>query len=190
MIVTMAAIASMAGCASPYMTDRGRDAADIFTATAGVGAGGKARVGPLHLGLLFNCAEAGLRGGEVVVSRPFEKSELGTPKSLDMLFFAYGLEAFEGGPLAPDRGKCFQSVTFVYLTAPAPESIVYGKTTKRASGRHAVYSPAPYWTEIEACVGLGGTLRLGFNPGELLDFILGWTTLDIFGDDLESKKLK
>ncbi len=31
----------------------------------------------------------------------------------------------------------------------------------------------------------GLTLGLGFNPGELLDFILGWTTLDIFKDDIE-----
>jgi len=33
-------------------------------------------------------------------------------------------------------------------------------------------------------VGLGGTVKLGLNPGELLDFILGWTTLDIFHDDI------
>ena len=31
---------------------------------------------------------------------------------------------------------------------------------------------------------LGRTLRFGFNPGELLDFILGWFTIDIYGDDL------
>jgi len=49
---------------------------------------------------------------------------------------------------------------------------------------------ASYWTQIEAVIGIGGTLRLGFNPGELLDFILGWTTIDIYGDDLEAKKQK
>jgi hypothetical protein len=35
-------------------------------------------------------------------------------------------------------------------------------------------------------LGLGGTLRLGFNPGELLDFILGWTAIDIYNDDAVS----
>ena len=32
--------------------------------------------------------------------------------------------------------------------------------------------------------------RLGLNPGELLDFGLGWTTLDIFADDLEARESK
>ena len=45
-----------------------------------------------------------------------------------------------------------------------------------------------YLTQIEVAAGLGGTLRLGFNPGELLDFILGFTTIDIFNDDLEKRK--
>ena len=43
-----------------------------------------------------------------------------------------------------------------------------------------------YLTQVEAVVGLGPSIRLGFNPGELLDFILGWVTLDIFNDDLNS----
>jgi hypothetical protein len=46
------------------------------------------------------------------------------------------------------------------------------------------------YTQIEIVGGVGGTLRVGFNPGELLDFILGWTTVDIFNDDLEAKKQK
>ncbi len=39
-------------------------------------------------------------------------------------------------------------------------------------------------------IGLGGTLRLGFNPGELLDFLLGWFTIDIYNDDIELNKRK
>ena len=26
-------------------------------------------------------------------------------------------------------------------------------------------------------------MRLGFNPGELLDFVFGWLGADLFGDD-------
>ena len=37
---------------------------------------------------------------------------------------------------------------------------------------------------IEVAVGLIRTIRIGFNVGELLDFIVGWTTLDICRDDL------
>src|SRR5690554_1302340 len=54
------------GCATPYMIDRGRDAADIFTATVGIGGGAKARVGPLHAGLFMNCDMYGLRNGVVI----------------------------------------------------------------------------------------------------------------------------
>lgn len=52
-------------------------------------------------------------------------------------------------------------------------------------------NPSTKWvynTQIEVAVGLVGTLRLGFNPGELLDFLLGWTTVDIFNDDLKKEK--
>jgi hypothetical protein len=41
----------------------------------------------------------------------------------------------------------------------------------------------PFFTQLDVSVGLFGSLRLGFNPGELLDLILGFTTLDIFADD-------
>ena len=34
------------------------------------------------------------------------------------------------------------------------------------------------------------TFRAGVNVGELIDFLLGWTTLDIFGDDLGAKNMK
>jgi len=45
-----------------------------------------------------------------------------------------------------------------------------------------------YYTEGEVALGCHYTVRLGVNPGELLDFLLGWTTLDIYGDDLEHAK--
>ena len=48
----------------------------------------------------------------------------------------------------------------------------------------------PYYTQIEVAVGFGGTLRLGCNPGEALDFIAGWFGIDIFGDDLNANRKK
>jgi hypothetical protein len=44
-----------------------------------------------------------------------------------------------------------------------------------------------YFTQIEVVGGFGLVLRLGFNPGELLDFVLGWATVDIYGDDSATK---
>ena len=47
--------------------------------------------------------------------------------------------------------------------------------------------PAPYMREkffIEVGVTLiAGSFDIGFNPLEFLDFLLGWTTLDMTGDD-------
>jgi hypothetical protein len=48
----------------------------------------------------------------------------------------------------------------------------------------SVSNRAFYYTQIEAAAGLWYTVRLGFNPGELLDFLLGWTTIDILSDDV------
>ena len=44
--------------------------------------------------------------------------------------------------------------------------------------------------QFEVAAGLGGTVRLGFNPGEFIDFICGWFTIDIYGDDIETAKEK
>jgi hypothetical protein len=46
-------------------------------------------------------------------------------------------------------------------------------------GRHRLQ----YYTQIEAVVALGPSFRFGFNPAELLDFLLGWFGVDIFHDD-------
>ena len=56
-------VASIFGCATPYIVDRNRDAADIFTAAVGERAGAKARIGPLHVGALIEVINRGLAGG-------------------------------------------------------------------------------------------------------------------------------
>lgn len=44
-----------------------------------------------------------------------------------------------------------------------------------------------YYTEVQVAVGVGFMIRLGVNPGEFLDFLLGFTTLDLYGDDVAGK---
>lgn len=183
-------VAFLSGCASTgYWANRRRDAADVVTLTVGAGVGVKAHVGPLQLGMFFNCAEAGLRGGGFVKNGMFEQSEMGWPKSFDAIFWAFGGEFFEGSPLSLERGKSYTAATFMYLTAAFPESLpasVFNgpKKTERPSGIVPKYNPVPYWTQIEAALGIGGTLRAGLNLGEFIDLVLGFTTLDIFGDDV------
>jgi hypothetical protein len=42
---------------------------------------------------------------------------------------------------------------------------------------------ARYLTQVEVVIAIGGSVRLGLNPLEAVDFVLGWTTLDVLGDD-------
>lgn len=178
-VLAMVVIANMTGCASPYTTNRVRDAADIFTATVGVGAGAKARVGPFHAGIFGNHDIVGLRGGTIDIFGLDPKRS-----------FALDIETLLIPIPGPYRDKVFAADMFI---GPGP------------AGRHRTaqfehLSPLPFcytsglrakqYTQIELAGGLLGTLRLGFNPGELLDFILGWTTIDIYGDDIEEKKKK
>jgi hypothetical protein len=167
-------LASLAvGCASPYMIDRGRDAADIFTATVGAGLGAKARVGPVNTGLYAGLGSQGIRGGSILdgmrpVPPPPPVSKLSQiPNSADYDILLWGEEQLDD-PLLDPRGKNFNATPVLPFLR---------------------ISRAPsYYTQCDITIGLIYSTRLGFNPGELLDFILGWTTIDIFTDDLEWKK--
>ncbi len=64
-ILTLLLPILVAGCSSTgYMADRGRDAADIFTLTLGVGTGVKLRAGPVILAAEQNSDLIGLRSGK------------------------------------------------------------------------------------------------------------------------------
>jgi len=171
------------GCVSTggYFADRGHDGADIFTATIGIGAGAKVRVGPLNTGLLFAGDYAGLRGGTAFRGFDATEGDFVTPIPL---FGEWGpLCAIDQYNLGYARRKDFIA---------GSEGLPLFVTDVHGTGRNAKASQRRpyYFTQIEIVAGLGGTIRLGFNPGELLDFILGWTTIDIFNDDLERRKHK
>lgn len=165
-----------AGCATGgYVGDRMHDAADVFTVSVGVGGGVKARVGPVQTGVLLDMPKAGLRGGRLSVYSG-EKEEF-IPENHDFQMVCFGVEGFS---LTDDlRHKGFQ--------AGATTSGEFGETyipffhRVRSSDHPASRS---YYTEIEVVLAVGGSVRIGFNPGELLDFLLGWFTVDIYGDDL------
>lgn len=155
------------------------DAADVFTVGVGVGGGAKARVGPVQAGVLFDLPRAGLRGGQLSVYGG-EKEEF-IPDNHDFQMVCFGVEGFS---LTNDlRHKSFQ--------AGAMASGDFGKTYipffhhLRSSDCTANHS---YYTQIEIVLAVGGSIRVGFNLGELLDFFLGWFTIDIYGDDLTKKR--
>jgi len=174
--IVMSVITSMTGCASTksYLVDRGHDAADILTATAGDGVGARARIGPIHAGLIFVGSEAGLRGGALI-------HNAGRCNPIDVELIGLGFEAFHPSRMldSADNTRC-DTKSF-----DAESTVVPFITTKFIGDSPLVH---PYWTQCDVQIGLIRSLRIGINPGELLDFILGLTTLDIYGDDLEIRK--
>ena len=173
-VIGVAFSAICAGCATKgYIGDRMHDAGDIFTATVGLGAGGKARVGPLQVGLLINGEIGGVRCGECSLLFPGEI--VGPVETL---------------PIYPYRGRdgFFKNVVPAEHNIPLQRGKAFVASTHRYVPFVATADQAEYYTQIEAVIALGVSIRLGFNPGELMDFILGWTTIDIYGDDIEWKK--
>ena len=148
------------------MKDRGRDAADIFTATFGGGYGAKARVGPLAGGLFLGQDKYGLRGGKM---NTFAESDF-APAGLDATCTFLSVDSLEFEH--QDR----RNKSYTAFFGPF--------------GLFCMSEPPPeyYYTQIEVAAGVVGSARLGLNPGEFADFVLGWTTLDIYNDDLGKKR--
>jgi hypothetical protein len=167
------------GCASTkaFFADRGRDALDMVTLGAGIGWGAKVRTGPLQTGLLADMSMASLRGGELHVDS--RKSPSGEPTLLayEGQVIACGSEIFESCDLP--RNKNFVASTWLH-EEPKGAFFYRGVQPKQDPAVHVPY----YWTQFEVVADVGIGIRAGVNPGEILDFILGWTTLDIFHDDI------
>jgi len=173
-LVLLAALTvACTGCATySYLVDRTRDAADVFTVTVGTGGGAKVRVGPVQVAAISNSDLVGLRAGKVfwdgngLIANREVYSPLPILSSRYMRAM-FGLEGFSHGvgSISSFRRKD------IIARSPFP-FVVLGDS-------------APYYTQIEAAGGLLLTLRLGFNPGELVDFVLGWLFLDIYSDDVE-----
>ena len=161
-------LAVLSGCAQRpgYFADRGRDAADIFTATAGYGLGAKAELGPLQIGLIGDRDLWGLRGGAV---DSFDKTENWEAS----VVFTTVLHFSPENPSVEERGKelCLGSVGPILV--------------EQASSKGSE-NDGSYYTQIEVAAGAGLNLRLGVNPGEMLDFALGWFGVDIYGADIRT----
>jgi hypothetical protein len=142
------------------------------TIAGGLGAGAKARVGPFALGLLYHREAIGLRGGALYKDLSFYNN-IG-----DFHLAVLGHESFSPYEypknIWEERKKRYYTP---YLIIPMPIACPSSQKIETFA----------YLTQIEAVIGFGPSIRLGFNPGELLDFVLGWTTLDIFHDDLNKK---
>ena len=200
LLLLLGLITISTGCASPYMVDRGRDAADIFTATVGYGVGVKAQVGPIQTGLFANRDYAGLRGGIFEAPGFTGRHSDYLFHDIDLLLYRYSMLQSENR-LLRDRHKDtapigFGPITYLFWGHKRPKNVPRVSFWESPVGwlfDGMGYDQTPsyyHYTQIEVAVGVGPSIRLGFNPGELLDFLLGWFTIDIYSDDLEWKKRK
>ena len=195
-----------AGCASAYWRDRANDLGDITSVSFGTGLGVRAQAGPVATGLGAQMDVAGFRGGRFFADRrAFDLEPLGW--SVDLVCASanlFGLRPVDGTqePFDPDvdaRGKyrgryngCIEGAFIPFwlfgeplhpgehggtADAPPPYPVAPGRAAPKDHW-------SPDWTHLEIAAALGVGVRLGFNPGELLDFLLGFFGADLYGDDL------
>lgn len=169
----------LAGCAQPYWANRVRDAADIFTVAAGVGAGASVRMGPVAAGLTESADLAGLRGGR------FARFALKKEEAMEVKILCFGFEWLAKKP--DPRGKNYVATTgLVVQGPPGRQRNLYlpfiSLPCRGPATAPRLHRAGLAQIEVQAACLLG--LRLGFNPGEALDFLLGWGNFDYLEDDL------
>lgn len=168
-VVACLAVTALA-CSSPYLTNRVRDAADVATISFGYGVGVRARVSAIGAGLFANRDVMGLRGGRLGMLY-----EQGGPPVSDVDLLVYRMEVFSPpGEVVDQRHKDFMAVGIGPWTRGGEFELF----------RHSAATPQ-FYTQIEVAAGLGPSIRLGMNPGELIDFVVGLAGVDLFSDDIE-----
>lgn len=164
-LLPILALLGLTGCT--WLRQRGEDALDVLTLAAVAGGGVGVDIGPLGVGLDYFEDLAGLRGGAVGINRPLAPAD---GRHVQLLLLGYESTPPVAGALA--RGKCF---TVIKAPIGIPDTETLGQVPPPF---------APCWTRVEAVIGLWFGLRVGINPGELVDFLVGWTGLDLYADDL------
>ncbi|XDD49669.1 hypothetical protein AB3N59_14900 [Leptospira sp. WS92.C1] len=157
-----------------YLASRVKDFAEIFTLTINTNEyGARAIVGPLSLGLHMqtdknagripniNISSFGLQGGLI---GPKNSSEL------TILFLTIGDISLASGKYGYQLNRVKQSHYLPF------------KVKGEAGSSHL---KSFEYTRLGVSAGLYLGLRAEVNPGELLDFLLGFLGVDIYDDDFE-----
>lgn len=185
----------LCGCTTDYWNDRGNDVMDIFTFTGGTGFGAAFRGGPLHAGLGFYDEGCGLRGGcigqkgELVSATVPVKEGLKNYRNETVKKYTYPVGVT--GEYTFGYSEDFyagRTANKSFVSADNPDLIFYGYplfcgAACPMENQDEVPFLLPYYTQFDVMgAGLFG-FRFGLNPGEMLDFLFGFTTLDIYLDD-------
>ncbi|MCE9597423.1 MAG: hypothetical protein K8S54_05585 [Spirochaetia bacterium] len=162
-----------------YLKNRGADLSDIATATVVLNAyGGKMYAGPLGLGLhkegIFLTRECVMEGehcssGNIPIPKYIPAIDLGNrngPSAWSNLGETVGLTYLEDSSviLGMDRAKSLH-VNWISKNKPGLER------------------PPSQLTRVGFTAGFLVGARFEFNPGELLDFVVGMVGFDLYHDD-------
>ena len=136
-------------CSTNYGNNRALDAQDIFSFSVGYGLGAQARVSYIAEGLLWKKDLGGMQNGV-----PYWYGNQANIMDIDVIL-----------------GR-------IHIFNPPYDVYIRKHGVLLAEGPLFLYMPRkdkwnPKWaTQIDATVALGLSLKVGFNPGELIDFIL------------------
>jgi hypothetical protein len=147
-------------CSTNYGNNRVIDARDIFSFSVGYGLGAQARVSYLAEGFLLKKDFAGMENG---------------------IPAWYGFDS-QATDIEVALGR-------IHIFNPPYDVYVRKHGVMIAEGPLCFYIPRkekwnPKWaTQIDATLALGLSVKVGFNPGELFDFIFGVFGYDLYNDD-------
>jgi hypothetical protein len=197
-IILILTVIACTGCATPfgnYMKNRGNDLLDPFKIRAGIGLGLHADVEAtelLHAGIGGSGIPigAGMNGRYMHIGEQLELNcnlpvTLFIKKEADMIGTdPYNPWCFTHYHIECDwRGK--NEVTYCCLSPLLYGVDKYGNAAlDYTKQKDDIKKPVYRWLDAEAGATLGFINgRIGFSPGELLDFVLGIFTIDIAKDD-------
>jgi len=163
----------MTGCTT--CPKRTNDFKDIFDFSIPRGFGAHVHASLLGLGLGYNQTMFGLEDGFFYTTdlrtncMPFIVSpQLNAPNELGLILINFHANALD------NLGPAFYSNYKLFGIIPSGPD---GKAKLSKS----------YYTKITASATFGYGVKIGFNPGEFLDFLLGWVGVDIYNDDSTTK---
>ncbi|MFH1422876.1 MAG: hypothetical protein ABIH42_09230 [Planctomycetota bacterium] len=183
-----------------YMEARGNDLADCFTIRAGLSYGLGVRVQATNylsaaLGGSFDEKKAGYFGRDYIKIKSGDSSWFGIPfiqvvsPVLGILYAISGdipVEPYQLAFLLFCTDYKYSRDGMEFLSLLGVNTIAFRRSSEVTLKWEEEKPKTPFIREkffFEAGFAAGIGIDTGFNPVELVDFLLGWFTVDITGDD-------
>ena len=197
-LLALSLLTLMASC--NYLADRGLDALDPYRLAIGVGTVGGVRSEALGLyetgiyfGLKPNATSLGLRYGRPYYANISDNRLAGDQSEVVVNTGVIDLDIGKGSYAHGRRSIAILPALLSWVDA-TPENYAWlvPKEGEDYEDYHWIWSPYAvrnvryaqiHAFDIEADVAIFGYLDTGFSPGEVIDFLLGFLTIDIAADD-------